>query len=161
MVKEQWRDGVKRKTGIRGRLRLRFLPATQKDASDQTTNKEEVAPCLDGFTVHWFVVCNVCWLQGKHMIGRGVKILRWGNDTYNYTVKTKRGTDDLPHCHWQRSGHYPPDSSSARKSSTGYFLLSHYCGSAQHKHTQTQRGYFLCRCNSTRQRALGKVLQYL
>lgn len=43
------------------------------DAAEQTTNKGEEARCLEEFTVHRFVICNVHWLQGKHMIGRGVK----------------------------------------------------------------------------------------
>ena len=50
---------------------------------------------------------------------------------------TYRVIKHLPHYHWQRSGHCPLDSSSARISSTVYFLLSHYCGSAGQKHTHT------------------------
>lgn len=60
-------------------------------------------------------------------------------------------SEHLPHCHWQRSGHYPPGSSGALQSSTGYFQSCHYCASAKYAqaHTHMRSSYVLCKYNSS------------
>ena len=119
-------------------------PATQKMQRGNPAKARGYRTLLRG--INCAAIYSLYWLQGKHMIGRGEKEFDEG-ESLNRIKKNNGDLQDLPHYHWQRSGHYPQDSSSAQISSTGYFLLSHYCGSAGHTCTHTgtsERSYFLC-----------------
>lgn len=83
-----------RKTGIEV-VRGCVSPAAQWMRRTKPPTKRRWRPALTDFFVHGFAVCNVYWLQGKHMIGRGVKYFDEGIKGTILFLKQKRNTKSL------------------------------------------------------------------